>query len=294
MNRSVNVTIEGVERGAEDAARTDFRFADAGYFETMGIPLLRGRGIRTTDGPDSAAVAVVNQRFVERWMDSLEPLGRRIRIGEEERTIVGVVGNVRHSEIAAQPAPELYVPLAQSAPESMHFVVRTARDPSAIGPAIRREIASIDPAQPVAMMQTMEEMLRFAMPQQLAMKLVGAFAVLALVLAAVGLYGVLAHAVALRTKEIGVRMALGAGRGAVQRQVLGRGFRLVAIGLLLGSGAAFGAASLMRGLLYGVAPADPAAFAASIATLAGAALLACWIPARRATRVEPVVALREE
>lgn len=294
MNRSVGLTIDGIERDPEDPVRTDFRMADAHYLETMGIPLLRGRSILPSDGPDSAPVALVNQRFVDRWLGTVDPLGRVARIGDEERTIVGVIGNVRHSEIAAQPSPELYVPLAQSASPTMHLVVRTSGDPSTVGPAIRREIAKIDPAQPVAMMQTMDEMIEFAMPQELAMKLVGSFAVLALTLAAIGLYGVLAHAVALRTKEIGVRMALGAGRGAVERQVIARGFRLVLLGVVLGSAGAFAAASLMRGLLYGVAPASPIAFAAAIAALMGAALIACWIPAHRATKVDPVVALRED
>ncbi|MGK2858440.1 MAG: FtsX-like permease family protein, partial [Thermoanaerobaculia bacterium] len=292
-NTRISFGIVGEEEPARPR-RTDFRIAGPSYFGTMGIRLTRGRLLTSLDTGESMPVALVNERFVQRYLPGAEPLGRRISIGEEIVTIVGVIGNVRHAEIVAQPAPELYVPLAQAPPFTMSFAVRHVGDGGSIGPAVRSAVASIDPGQPVAMMATMESMVDFAMPQRMLMKVLVAFAGVALALAAIGLYGVLAHAVASRTREIGLRMALGAEARTVRREVIGRGLRLTAIGAVIGGAGGLAVARVMRGLFAGVSPFDPLAFLAALLVLFTIALLACWVPGSRASSVDPIVALREE
>jgi putative ABC transport system permease protein len=210
-------------------------------------------------------------------------------------TVVGVVGNVRQFTLTEPATPQLYLAKAQNPGIFSSVVARTDGDPDALGDPLRAAIWSVDPDQPVWKIRSMESLVaRDLAPQRFTAVLSSSFAVLALLLAVVGVYGVMSYAVAQRTREIGIRMALGAGRGEVERMVLGRGLRIVVAATVLGLAAAYGAARLLASQLFGVPPTDLATFVAVPLGLAAVAMLACWLPARRAARVDPAVALQGE
>jgi putative ABC transport system permease protein len=234
----------------------------------------------------------VNESFARRVAREDNPIGKRVFRG----TIVGVVSDLRVSKLDADPEPEVYVPY-RNAPYLRDFdvVIRTVGNPAAVATDLRKLISNIDPAQPVYDMRTLDRTLADSIaPRRLNMLLLGIFAVVALILASVGIYGVIAYAVTQRTQEIGVRMALGAREGEVVRMVVRQGMLVATAGVVVGLAAAVALTRLMGGLLYEVKPTDPETLAVVCAALAGAALLACWIPARRAAQVDPVVALRYE
>ena len=209
--------------------------------------------------------------------------------------IVGVVGDIHHWSLDRAPGPEIYVPHAQDPTGGVNLAVRTAGDPLALATGVRAAVGALDPDQPVYSVEPLVTMLeRSYFSNTMAMSLMSAFAGMALALAMIGLAGLMAYTISQRTREVGVRMALGAQRGDVLRLMLGQGMRLVLIGVTIGLVMALGAAQFMRGLLFGVGPADPATFATAAGALCGVGLLACWIPARRATKVDPMVALRYE
>jgi putative ABC transport system permease protein len=268
------------------------------YLRTMRIPLLRGREFTDQDRKDSPAVVIVSQALAQMVWPGEDPIGKRIRIADPKgpwRSVVGVVGDVLHGGLDAPHTPQLYLPHTQFTDSDMLMVVRTAKDPAALASDVRSKIASVDPLQPVYEIETMKEIVAASVAQRrFSAQLFGLFAAIALVLAIVGIYGVVSYAVAQRTREIGIRMALGAQPREVLAMVLGDGMKPVLAGAIAGLAAAFGLTRVLSSFLFQVQPTDPAVFAGILLLLVAAATLACSIPARRATRVDPVVALRYE
>jgi len=299
-SRSHDFEIEGLI--PEAAPRAITHIVSAGYFRAMAIPLKLGRVFDEHDVRQGLPVTVINETMAARFWPGENPLGRRIReTGPDSRagwfSVVGVVGDVRNNQLGSAPRPEVYGSSLQLGTESLRatVVLRAAPEPSRLVAAVRKEISALDSKQPVAHIQTMEEVLsRSISPQRFNMALIGLLACIALLLAAAGIYGVIAYSVAQRTQEIGVRMALGAQKRNVLSLVIGQAMRLVLIGILIGVLAALVLTRVMSGLLYEVQPNDPLTFSELSLLLAGIAFLACWLPARRAAKVDPMVALRHE
>jgi len=273
-----------------------------GYFSALRIPLIDGRLLDERDGADAPKSVVVNQAFVRRFFEKEDPIGKRFTAkfspGPEDPptwTIVGVINDTKQQGLAADVTPEVTASASQWPRFMMTLVLRTAVDPVSLVSAVRQHVSALDKNIPVYAVQTMDDLFSAEVASQRfnAGALAG-FAGFAVLLAAVGIYGVMAYAVSQRTREMGVRIALGAGRGNVLRMILSQGFRLALIGAGLGLAASFVLTRLMTGLLFGVKPSDPLTFVLVTAALLAVALAACWIPAHRATRVDPVVALRYE
>jgi len=303
-NTSDNFTIEGRPPVAKEAQPiTEYRVVMPRYFEAMGIPLLAGRDFAETDTKRAPNVALINEIFAQRHFPGENPLGQRIKLQGQERDpllIVGVVGNVRHFSLDEPPTPEAYVPflqdpLSKTYQRSMTIVARTKADPGAVAGSLRAALTSLDKSLPVYALKPMTEYLRDSLSRhRFNLILLSVFGVGALALAAVGVYGVISCGVAQRTHEIGIRLALGAGRRDVLKLILSQGLKLVLLGVVIGLGAAFALSRWMETLLFGVRPTDPLTFAGIAAVLLLVSLVACWIPARRATRVDPLVSLRSE
>jgi putative ABC transport system permease protein len=272
------------------------------YFGTMRIPLRAGRLLTEADREDTTFVGVVNENMVRRYFPNTNPLGRRLRWARQREpqwiTIVGVVGDVRHFGLADADQPAVYTPYVQSAQPWKRWselVVRGPGGSKGLGELVRRKIRGLDPLLPVARIRWMDQIVGESLTRQrFNAELLSIFAASALGLACVGIFGVMWSTVRRRRAEIGVRMALGAAPGRVVREILAGGLRLIALGIGIGLVAAFGLTRLMSSLLFGVPPTDPATFVGVAILLAAAALLACWIPARRASRVDPMVVLRAE
>jgi putative ABC transport system permease protein len=270
------------------------------YFRTVGIPLKRGRLFTAADNTlDAPYRFIVDQAFVKKYMAGQEPLGQQISVDMDDKNpfgeIIGVVGNVKEGALDREPTPTVYYMHAHLAYAGMVFVVRATTNPLSLAGAIRRVIHEIDPAQPVAQIQTMETVVRETFARQtFSALLLGGFSLVSLVLAAVGIYGVLAYSVTERTREIGVRVALGADPRRILTLVLGSGMRVVVAGALLGMGGALALTGLLKSLLFGVQSRDPATFATVPLVLIAVALLAAYLPARRASRLAPVDALKDE
>ena len=268
------------------------------YLQTLRVPLLRGRGFTASDREGAPKVVLIDPVLARRYWPDEDPVGKRIRYpGEQEwRTVVGVVGEVKHDRLDETPGATLYIPLLQggyAGPTSV--VLRTAGDPRTVAANLRAVVASVDPDTPVSDIRTVEQLVSQSVAQpRFTTLLLALFAGVALLLGAVGIYGVLAYAVSQRISEIGVRMALGAKAEDVLRLVVRRGLVLALAGVGIGLVAAWGATRLMSSLLYGIGATDPLTFFVVPLLLIGVALLASWIPARRATRVDPMVALRAE
>ncbi len=278
-----------------NAPSIDYNLVDHGYFRAMGIPLLSGRGFAETDDEDAPPVLVINQTFAERFWPGDDPIGKRVRTAGEDHEVIGLVGAGKYFSLGEDPKPYMYLPLAQNHHGTTVLNARTAGEPAALLPAIRAEIRNLDATLPVSDLKTMHTALGFALlPARMAAGVVSAFAVLALLLAAVGLYGVIAYSVCQGMRDIGIRMALGAGSADVLKLVLRQGVKLVVGGLAIGLVGGLALTRLMSGQLYGVSATDPASYAVAAIVLTGVALLASFLPARRATAVDPVVALREE
>ncbi len=282
--------------GEEPSAR--HRSVSARYFATLGIPLLRGRVFDERDVAGAPMVAVVDQAFADRHFPSEDPIGRGLDIGngtEGFYEIVGVVANVHHDGLDADPAPTMYVPFGQDVFSSMWLVARTDGEPAQLAGAARVAVRGIDSGLPASRMGPLVDAVSDSVaPRRFSMLLLGLFALIALFLAAVGLYGVVAYAVSQRTREIGVRMAIGAQAWDVCRLVLGGGMRLALAGVAVGTAAALALARLVASLLFEVTPFDPLSYAATALLLLAVAALACYVPASRAMRLDPLVALREE
>jgi len=267
------------------------------YFQTLGISLLRGRYFTDADNENAADVAIISESLAKLYWPNADPLGHHIQIARQRTPseIVGVVADVHNQGVGAHPIDELYTPLPQRPWPVMTVVVKTAGNPLQIVPDVRSAIAAVDRDQPITQLQSLDSSMTDSVAQQrLSAFLLGIFAVVALILASVGIYGVTSYAVAQRTQEIGIRIALGAQTRDVLLLVLGFGARLAVIGVVAGIAAAFALTRLMQNLLFQISPTDPITMTAVSLTLAGVALLACYIPARRATRVDPVIALRSE
>ena len=286
------------EPALPEKMESDVSTVSRGYFAAMGIPVLRGRPFGRHDRMGSPRVALVNQAFVDKYCPDEDPLGRSV-IGDwanpAPTEIVGMVGDIRHNGLTAEPRPTVFLAQAQVPGYITYLVVRSEAEPEGLAAAIRREIRQVDPAQPVTAVQPMQHYVSAALARpRLYAGLLGAFAALALALSAVGLYGLVAYAVHRRTHEIGVRMALGARPWQVLRSTLGQGARLAAVGLALGALCGTALSRLLSKLLYGVSAGDPVTHAGGAALLGAVALAAAFVPARRASRVDPMVALRYE
>ena len=270
------------------------------YFQTLGVPLRSGRLLNGGDGAETPRVGVIGERMAQKWWPHESPIGKRIKLGAPDSkqpwiTIVGVAGDVTHDVYDRLPRPVLYVPLTQSPKRWMDIGVRTAGDPLRLAPAVTAAIRSVDPELPITGMATLETWMH---EQSVGLNymavLMGVFGLLALVLSSVGVYGVMAYVVSEQTQEIGIRMALGAARGSVLGLVFRRGMVTTLAGLAVGIAAAYALAPMIASLVYGVSPKDPATFIGIPLALAAAAGLAIYIPARRAMKIDPIVALRCE
>jgi putative ABC transport system permease protein len=266
----------------------------------MGITLLAGRDFTDADAKGAPDVTIIDERLARQYWPNESPVGKRVRFGPPEdnepwHTIVGVVTAVRHQRVQEETRMSAYLPHQNVPVSGMSLVARTSANPKEFIGAMRRKVAQLDPDLPVSEVATMEEVVAESIWQpRLYAMLFGVFAAGALLLALIGIYGVMAFLVQTRTHEIGVRMALGASAGDVLKLVMSNGFKLALIGIVVGLLAAFAATRVLSSLLYGVSATDPAIFVIDAVLLAVAALLACYIPARRATKVDPLVALRYE
>ncbi|PYQ76528.1 MAG: permease [Acidobacteria bacterium] len=287
-------TIEGKAAPTNgEEPRADIRIATPRYFETMKIPMVKGRSIDERDLPGRPGAMVINETMARRYFPGEDPIGRVVRGPHGTAEVVGISGDVKHYGLDGGPRAELFMPAWQQPLNGMAFVVRTASDPTNFIEPIRRSIAAIDAEQPIFDSSAMVDVVaRSVFLPRISMVLLATFAALALVLAVVGIFGVVSYSVAERTREIGVRMALGANAGDTLRLVLGRSMALVAAGTVVGLIAAVALTRAITGLLYEVSPLDPIVFVGVSIVLAAAGLLASVIPARRATRVDPLVALR--
>jgi len=309
-NPDFGFTIEGRTPSAPgDVPQTGWRAISPDYLQTMGIPLRRGRYFSGQDHEKAAVVAIINETMARRFWSDEDPLGKRIKLGGPQRPypwmeIVGIVGDVKHDGLDTLVGPEMYMPYAQTPfsqmPAGLRFpamslAARSGSDHDSLAAAMRAEIKALDKDQPVTNIRTLDQLLADSISQQrFYLLLLSFFASIALILAAVGLYGVVSYTVKQRTHEIGVRMAFGARAGDVLGLIIKFGMKLTLIGALIGLAGALTLTRLMRTLLFDVSATDPLTFIVVALLLTGVALLACWIPARRATKVDPMIALRTE
>ena len=279
------------------------RIISTDYFKTMGIPVRQGRIFDERDRFDSAPVVIVNERFAQKYFPGEDVIGKRIQLGfaaddtgDKMRDIVGVVGNVKHLSLRNDDSPEMYLSRTQMPFGIMSIVIRTSvSNPNAITSSLRKELAALDGTIPLTSVLVFDEYISRSLARpRFNTLLLSIFAGTALVLTAIGIYGVLAYSVAQRTSEIGIRIALGAGKSSIFRLIVGQAMTLVGISLVIGLAGAFAATRLLNSLLFGVDASDPATFIGIVLLVSAVAFIAAWLPARRATRVDPIVALRAE
>jgi predicted permease len=296
-----SITIEGYDvASGQSSIQADIRTAGVGYFETLRVPLISGRFFTEDDGPDSMKVAVIDEHMARSYWPDSDPVGKRFKMGGPNssspwRTVVGVVGNVKHYALDSDSRVVFYMPQKQSQSPYSFVTARTTGDPMKLASTITQEARALDPNVTVYDIKSMDQRLSQSLARRrFAMFALGLFAVVAMTLAAVGIYGVMSYMVAQRTREIGIRVALGANTRNVLALVVGQGMKLAAIGLLVGLTTAIAVTRVMGSLLFGVTATDPVTFVAIALILGGVALLACYIPARRAINVDPMTALRYE
>ena len=293
-----DLTIEGQSFGPGLSPAVTFRRVLPNYFRTMGIPLLRGREFTDRDRGAGAMVTIVSRSIAERYWPGQDPIGRRIKVGppagEPWATVVGVVGDVRHTDLESEPSLDTYEPHAQRPRATMGIVVHTATDPAALGPALRGALRADDPELPVWDIQTLPQRVGTSVAsRRFTTGVIAGFGAMALLLAAVGVYGVTAYGVGRRQREFAIRLALGARPERIRGQVLRESLRVAGIGVLAGLPAALLLGRLIGSLLYDVSPTDPAVFGVTVLVLAVTTVVATWLPAQRTTTVDPVEALRE-
>ena len=303
LPQSAGLIVEGRPPDISEGARVPVPYdaVTPGFFDTLRIPLLKGRTFTAADGPGAPAVAMVNEAFERRFFPDRDPLGRRVAFGDTPGadttwfTIVGVVADTRRAGVDRAPWAEMYFPHAQAQDPAMFVLLRTSGDPVRLAAAAQAAVWAIDRNQPVTSIRTLREMVDARQAnRRFTTLLLVVFASVALVLATIGVYGVIAYSTAQRTQEIGIRMALGAERAHVLRLVLAEGVRIGIIGLAIGLAASAAATRLLTGLLFGVPRWDPVTFAAVPMLLLGIAAIASWLPARRAVRLDPVAAMRRD
>ena len=308
--RSSGITLELKAEGrpiipGEPTPQAEYRTASPEYFEASGIPLLKGKTFSAGDDAKSTHVVILNRTLAEKLFPGLDPVGRRIAwtgevlkfigISGDWRTVVGVVGNTKDGGLDAAPLPAVFQPFAQSDFPSGGFVIRSTRDAASFAPAATRVVRGLAPQQPIEKVLTVNQIRDESVaPRRLNALLVASFGILALIVAAIGIAAVLAFSVSARTNEIGIRMSLGADASRVQRMVLSEGGLLVAIGLTIGVVGSLLLTRLMQGMLFGVSPYDPETLGIVALVMAAVGITACWIPALRAARIDPGIALRAQ
>jgi len=291
---STGFKIEG-RKSAPEGGDADFDYCTPHFFRALGVPLLKGRSFDARDTAASPRVVIVNEALVRAYFPNEEPLGQRLQIEKESWEIVGVVGDWRSRGLTEKVNPRYYLPQPFSRFNNGSLIVRTASAPLALAESVRKAILTVDAVQPVANVRTLEDVIATSVAQRrLTLRLIGLFAAIALLLAAIGLYGVMVYVVTLRTNEIGIRLALGAQTRDVLKLVLRQGMTLVGIGLFIGLVGALSLSRLIANELHEVSAVDPTTYALIALLLAVVALLACYLPARRATKVDPLIALRHE
>ena len=298
--RGTNFAVQGLPNNNADERSSYFIAVSPDFFRALGTPLIDGRAFDSRDDADASKVVLINRALARRLFPNGSAVGQRLQLvnpqqSDEWREIVGVVGDVRYSGLDDPGEAAIYTPFAQTPFLWNYLMIRTTVPPESVVQAVRDAVVSVDPKLEAANFQTMDQLVSESIAEpRFYTLLLAAFAALALVLAAVGIYGVISYSVTQRTHEIGVRMALGARHRDVLKLVVGQGMALALVGVAVGLGAAFAMTRLMASLLFGVSATDPATFAITSLLLAGIALLACYVPARRATKVDPMVALRYE
>jgi predicted permease len=297
-NAETSVRIEAATGPQRVAGGAAFNVIAPDYFRTMGMTLLRGRDFAIKDDETAPDVVVINETLAERAWPGQDPIGKRVSTSGDTgpwREVIGVVRTAKYRQLGEAPKPFVYFPYFQGMGEELTLHVRTAGDPMALLPVVRREVQALDRNIPLADVKTMTQHMKISLlPAQLAGTLLGAFGLVALLLAAIGVYGVMSYAASQRTREIGIRMALGATARDVVRLIVSQGMTPVIGGLTVGAALAFGLGRLVGSLLYGISPADPPTFVGVAFLLGAVAVLASWVPARRAAKVDPMVALRHE
>jgi len=294
-NTSTTFEIEGQPAEPGRAPTVYYRLISPDFFRTMEIPLVKGRAFTALDSRDAPSVTIINEGFARRYFAGADPIGKKIIVGRTTREVVGIAANVRHRTLEAEEELEMYVPHAQNPRGTVMLAIRTASDPNALTAAVQKAIWQSDPDAAVSSVATMERVLADVMaPPRFNALLLGFFSVAALLLAAVGIYGVMSYTVTQNTREIGIRMALGAGRADVLKLVIGQGLTLGLVGVGIGLAAAAALTRFASRLLFEVSATDPLTFSGIAVLLLIVALVACWLPARRATTVDPMIALRYE
>jgi len=281
-----------------DLPNTNYYAVTPDYLRAMGIPLQRGRQFTARDNESAPRVALINETFARNFFPGEDPLGQRIQItngNEDWREVVGIVRDVKSQAVDHEVIPQSYEPFYQQPNPTLWVVLRFQGDPAALPAAVRQKLAEIDRDQPIAQMRLVDEVVAGSLARQrFAMTLVSGFSLLALLIAAVGIYGMMSYRVVQQTREMGIRLALGATPSAVLLNVLAEGMTIIGAGLLAGAAASFALAQVIQSLLFETNPRDPTALVGGSVILALVGLLACYLPARRATKVDPMTALRAE
>jgi predicted permease len=290
------MTFADRPRSATGNAIVGVHWVSPNWFSLMAVPLKRGRSLEESDTRATPKVVVINEEAAKRYFPGEDPLGKVVGVYQggfnTGATVVGVVGDVRFGTVETPAQPDVYISFGQSTPGRTYVFLRTAGDPAALAGPARAALAEVAPFAPVFEVKLMRERVADATGQaRLSAGLLAAFAVMALVLAVMGIYGVMSFAVTQRTREVGIRVALGADRGMVLRLFTGEGLMLCGIGIVLGLAGALLATRVLRTMLYGVVPGDPVTYVAIVAVVGAAALVASWVPARRAAGLDPVRAL---
>jgi macrolide transport system ATP-binding/permease protein len=294
-NSDRGIEVPGYVPAANENLSTRYASADHGYFEAIGIPIRSGRGFTARDDSGAVPVLVVNERFAQKYWPGQDAVGKTVRTAGKLRTVVGVVPTGKYQRLGEDPQPFMYFPQAQLWATGMSLVIRTRGDPNAVIPALRREVATLDANMPLSNVRSLEKHLGVSLlPARVAGAALGVFGVLGLLLASVGMYGVMAYAVSQRTREIGIRMAIGATASDVVRLIMRQGLTLVLIGTVIGLAAAVAASRALNGILYGGSTLDPLTFVMVPLVLIAVAALATFAPARRASMVDPAITLRSD